>query len=36
MIGVESASSPEEQLYSTEAIVTDNSGNRFSLTERKS
>jgi hypothetical protein len=33
--GVESVSPPEEQFYGTEDIVKDNSGNWFSLTERK-
>ncbi len=33
--GVEFASPPKEQFYGTEAIVKDNSGNWFSLTERK-
>jgi catechol 2,3-dioxygenase-like lactoylglutathione lyase family enzyme len=33
--GVEFVSPPKEQLYGTEAIVRDNSGNWFSLTERK-
>jgi catechol 2,3-dioxygenase-like lactoylglutathione lyase family enzyme len=34
--GVEFVSPPKEQFYGTEAIVKDNSGNWFSLTERKS
>jgi uncharacterized glyoxalase superfamily protein PhnB len=33
--GVEFVSPPKEQFYGTEAIVKDNSGNWFSLTERK-
>jgi catechol 2,3-dioxygenase-like lactoylglutathione lyase family enzyme len=33
--GVEFVSPPKEQFYGTEAIVRDNSGNWFSLTERK-
>lgn len=33
--GVEFASPPKEQFYGTEAIVKDNSGNWFSLTQRK-
>jgi catechol 2,3-dioxygenase-like lactoylglutathione lyase family enzyme len=33
--GVEFVSPPREQFYGTEAIVKDNSGNWFSLTERK-
>jgi catechol 2,3-dioxygenase-like lactoylglutathione lyase family enzyme len=34
-LGVEFVSPPKEQFYGTEAIVKDNSGNWFSLTERK-
>jgi catechol 2,3-dioxygenase-like lactoylglutathione lyase family enzyme len=34
--GVEFVSPPEERFYGTETIVKDNSGNWFSLTERKS
>ena len=34
-LGVEFVSPPREQFYGTEAIVKDNSGNWFSLTERK-
>ncbi len=34
--GVEFVSPPREQFYGTEAIVKDNSGNWFSLTQRKS
>jgi uncharacterized glyoxalase superfamily protein PhnB len=33
--GVEFVSPPKEQFYGTEAIVKDNSGNWFSLTQRK-
>ncbi len=33
--GVEFASPPKEQFYGTEAVVKDNSGNWFSLTQRK-
>jgi uncharacterized glyoxalase superfamily protein PhnB len=33
--GVEFVSPPREQFYGTEAIVKDNSGNWFSLTQRK-
>ena len=33
--GVEFVSPPKERFYGTEAIVKDNSGNWFSLTERK-
>ncbi|MDQ3862509.1 MAG: VOC family protein [Actinomycetota bacterium] len=33
--GVEFVSPPEERFYGTEAIVKDNSGNWFSLTQRK-
>lgn len=33
--GVEFASPPKEQFYGTETIVKDNSGNWFSLTQRK-
>jgi len=33
--GVEFVSPPKEQFYGTEAIVKDNSGDWFSLTERK-
>ena len=33
--GVEFVSPPKEQFYGTEAIAKDNSGNWFSLTERK-
>ena len=33
--GVEFASPPQERPYGTEAIVKDNSGNWFSLTQRK-
>ena len=33
--GVEFASPPREQLYGIEAVVKDNSGNWFSLTQRK-
>jgi catechol 2,3-dioxygenase-like lactoylglutathione lyase family enzyme len=33
--GVEFISPPKERFYGTEAIVKDNSGNWFSLTERK-
>jgi extradiol dioxygenase family protein len=33
--GVEFVSQPEERFYGTEAIVKDNSGNWFSLTQPK-
>lgn len=33
--GVEFSSPPKEQFYGTEALVRDNSGNWFSLTQRK-
>jgi uncharacterized glyoxalase superfamily protein PhnB len=33
--GVEFASPPREQVYGIEAVVRDNSGNWFSLTQRK-
>jgi hypothetical protein len=33
--GGETNSTPEERFYGTEAIVKDNSGNWFSLTQRK-
>jgi uncharacterized glyoxalase superfamily protein PhnB len=33
--GVEFVSPPKEQFYGTEAIVKDNSGNWFSLTQRE-
>ncbi len=33
--GVEFVSPPREQFYGTEAVVRDNSGNWFSLTQRK-
>ena len=32
---VEFVSPPKERFYGTEAIIRDNSGNWFSLTERK-
>ncbi|HEV2094837.1 MAG TPA: VOC family protein [Rubrobacter sp.] len=34
-LGVKFVSPPKEQFYGTEAIVKDNSGNWFSLTQRK-
>lgn len=34
-LGVEFMSEPKEQFYGTEAIAKDNSGNWFSLTQRK-